>query len=318
MRIAVLDDYQGVALTSADWSAVQARAEVVVFRELIEPAELAVRLQSFDVVTLMRERTPMPGSLIAALPNLKLIITTGMRNASVDVEAAAARGIPVSGTQSLTNGAPEAAWALILALARGVVAEDRSVREGGWQLEVGSSLSGRTLGILGLGRLGQMMATVGKAFGMPLLAWSQNLTAEKAAEHGAELASSLGDLMARSDYLTIHLILSARTQGLIGARELGLMKPTAYLINTSRGPIVDEAALLAALAAGTIGGAGLDVYDQEPLPRDHPLRKAPRTVLLPHIGYVTQENYALFYSQIVEDILAFLEGRPIRPVSPAA
>ena len=318
MRIAVLDDYQGVALTSADWSAVQAKAEVVVFRDLINAEDLAARLAPFDVVVLMRERTPMPAALIEALPNLKLIITTGMRNASVDGAAATARGIVVSGTQSLTNGAPEAAWALILALARGVIAEDRSVRQGGWQLEVGSSLSGRTLGVLGLGRLGQMMATVGKAFGMNLLAWSQNLTADKAAEHGAELASSLGDLMARCDYLTIHLILSARTTGLIGTKELAAMKPTAFLINTSRGPIVDEAALLAALKAGTIGGAGLDVYDQEPLPTDHPLRSAPRTVLLPHIGYVTQENYALFYSQIVEDILAFIDGKPIRPVAPAA
>ncbi len=316
MRIAILDDFQGVALSSADWSAVQARAEIGVFREVLAPETLAETLAPFDAVLLMRERTPFPKALIDALPNLRLIITTGMRNASVDIAAANARGVTVCGTQSLTNGAPEIAWALLMALARDVTVEDRSVREGGWQLGVGASLSGRTLGVVGLGRLGSMMARYGRAFDMPILAWSQNLTAERCAEEGAELATSLDDLMARSDFITIQLVLSARTQGLIGALQLARMKPSAYLINTSRGPIIDEAALVAALKAGTIAGAGLDVFDQEPLPKDHPLRSAPRTVLTPHIGYVTQENYAVFYREAVEDILGFMDGKPLRVLSP--
>jgi phosphoglycerate dehydrogenase-like enzyme len=235
-----------------------------------------------------------------------------MRNASIDLRAAGERGVVVSGTAGLPSPTAELTWALILALVRHVPREDRATREGRWQETLGTTLKGRTLGVLGLGQLGSRVARVGIAFEMDVIAWSQNLTAERAAAVGARLASGKDELLARADIVTIHLVLSDRTRGLIGARELGLMRPTAYLVNTSRGPIVDEGALIAALRAGAIAGAGLDVYDEEPLPPEHPLRGLPNTVITPHLGYVTEETYQIFYGQALEDIRAFLAGAPVR------
>ena len=310
-RVAVLDDYQGCALRMADWASLP-DTEVVVFRDhLADPAAVAVRLADFDAVVAMRERTPFPKPLLDRLPRLKLLVTTGMRNASIDVAAAVARGVTVCGTQGLPYPTAELSWALILALFRSVPVEDRATREGKWQVTVGFGLNGKTLGVLGLGTLGARVAKVGRAFEMSVLAWSANLTAERAAEVGATLVPK-DELLARADVVSIHLVLGDRTRGLIGARELGLMKPTAYLVNTSRGPIVDEAALVAALKAGHLAGAGLDVYDEEPLPLDHPLRRLPNTVITPHLGYVTDETYRIFFGHAVEDVAAFLRGAPVR------
>jgi phosphoglycerate dehydrogenase-like enzyme len=314
-RVAILDDYQDVARRLADWKSLP--AEVVVFRDhLSDESKVAARLADFDVVVAMRERTPFPRSLFERLPRLRLLVTTGMRNASIDLRAAADRGVVVSGTAGLPSPTAELTWALILALVRHVPREDRATREGRWQETLGTTLKGRTLGVLGLGQLGSRVARVGKAFEMDVIAWSQNLTAERAAAVGATLAGSRDELLARADVVTIHLVLSDRTRGLVGARELGLMRPTAYLVNTSRGPIVDEDALIATLRAGKIAGAGLDVYDEEPLPADHPLRRLPNTVITPHLGYVTEETYQIFYSQALEDIRAFLAGAPVRALSP--
>jgi phosphoglycerate dehydrogenase-like enzyme len=259
----------------------------------------------------MRERTVFPAELLDRLPNLRLLVTTGMRNASIDLEAAAARGVTVCGTEAIATPTAELAWGLILALARHIPEEDGNVRKGGWQSTVGAGLAGRTLGVVGLGRLGSAVARIGIAFGMRIVAWSENLTPERASECGVERVSK-DELLRTADVVTIHLVLSDRTRGLIGERELGLMKATAFLVNTSRGPIVDEAALVAALEAGVIAGAALDVYDQEPLPDYDALLSAPNTVLTPHLGYVTGENYRTFYEQTVEDIEAFLAGRPVR------
>ena len=314
-RVAILDDYQDVAGRLADWKSLP--AEVVVFRDhQSDEPKVAARLADFDVVVAMRERTPFPRSLFDRLPRLRLLVTTGMRNASIDLRAAADRGVVVSGTAGLPSPTAELTWALILALVRHVPREDRATREGRWQETLGTTLKGRTLGVLGLGQLGSRVARVGKAFEMDVIAWSQNLTAERAAAVGATLAGSRDELLARADIVTIHLVLSDRTRGLVGARELGLMRPTAYLVNTSRGPIVDEGALIATLRAGKIAGAGLDVYDEEPLPADHPLRRLPNTVITPHLGYVTEETYQIFYSQALEDIRAFLAGAPVRVLSP--
>jgi phosphoglycerate dehydrogenase-like enzyme len=314
-RVAILDDYQDVARRLADWKSLP--AEVVVFRDhLSDESQVAARLADFDVVVAMRERTPFPRSLFERLPRLRLLVTTGMRNASIDLRAAADRGVVVSGTAGLPSPTAELTWALILALVRHVPREDRATREGRWQETLGTTLKGRTLGVLGLGQLGSRVARVGKAFEMDVIAWSQNLTAERATAVGATLAGSRDELLARADVVTIHLVLSDRTRGLVGARELGLMRPTAYLVNTSRGPIVDEGALIATLHAGKIAGAGLDVYDEEPLPADHPLRRLPNTVITPHLGYVTEETYRIFYSQAVEDIHAFLAGAPARVLTP--
>ncbi len=313
-RIAVLDDYQRVATRFADWSRLDGH-EVTFFHEpLDDPARV---LEPFDVVCAMRERTPFPAEVLERLPNLRLLVTTGMRNASIDLDAAARQGVIVCGTDGSWQATTELAFGLMLALARRIPREDASIRAGGWQTTVGVGLDGRTLGIVGLGRLGSAAARIGAAFGMRLSAWSQNLTAERAAECGAELVTR-DELFADADFVTIHLVLSRRTRGLIGARELGLMKPTAYLINTSRGPIVDEGALLAALEAGTIAGAGLDVFDREPLPANHPLRTAPNTVLMPHLGYGVREVWAQFYPESVENALAFLDGRPARVMNPEA
>lgn len=314
-RVALLDDYQGCALRMADWASLP-DTEVVAFRDhLADPGAVAARLADFDVVMAMRERTPFTRALLERLPRLKLIITAGMRNASIDVRAAADRGITVCGTQGLPYPTAELTWALILALFRAVPVEDRATREGRWQVSVGLGLNGKTLGVLGLGTLGSRVARVGRAFEMPVLAWSANLTAERAAEAGATLVPK-DELLARADVVSIHLVLGDRTRGLIGARELALMKPTAFLVNTSRGPIVDEAALVAALRAGGLAGAGLDVYDEEPLPLDHPFRHLPNTVITPHLGYVTEETYRIFYGHAMEDVAAFLRGAPVRVLKP--
>jgi phosphoglycerate dehydrogenase-like enzyme len=315
-RIAVLDDYQDAARRMADWSRLPAGAELAVFRDHVADLEaVAARLASFDVVVAMRERTPFPRALLERLPRLRLLVTTGMRNAAIDLQAAADRGVLVCGTGGLPYPTAELAWGLVLALARRIPREDRATREGRWQETVGLGLNGKTLGVLGLGTLGSRVARFGRAFEMDVLAWSQNLTAERAAEIGA-VRVDRDELLARSDVVSIHLVLSERTRGLIGARELGLMKRTAYLVNTSRGPIVDEAALVRALRDGIIAGAGLDVYDEEPLPPDHPLRGLPNTVITPHLGYVTEETYRIFYGQALEDILAYLRGEPVRVLRP--
>ncbi|GAB3280355.1 D-2-hydroxyacid dehydrogenase family protein [Parasphingorhabdus pacifica] len=320
VRVAVLDDYQAVAREYADWDALP--AEVEVFREHIDDrAELVRRLRPFDVVAVMRERTPFPREVFEALPNLKLLVTTGMRNAAIDLSAASEHGVVVSGTGSASEAdrtwqpTAELTWGLIFALARRIPQEDRLIREGGWQESVGVELGGRTLGVLGLGRLGAQVAQVGRTFGMEVLAWSRNLTDDAAREAGAERVS-FEDLFRRSDVLSIHTVLSRRTRGLVDATALGLMKPTAYLVNTSRGPIVDEEALRTALHEGRIAGAGLDVFEREPLPPDDAWRSAPRTVLTPHIGYVTRGTYETFYTETVEDIDAYLAGAPIRVLNP--
>ena len=315
-RIAVLDDYQYVAATFADWSKLPEPVEVVEFSAHIgDEDRLVAHLQPFDVVIAMRERTPFPRRVLERLPSLRLLVTTGMRNPSIDLAAAHELGITVCGTGAHPSGTAELTWALILAVARHLPQEDASVRAGGWQQSVGTDLAGGVLGVLGLGRLGERVARVGLAFGMDVVAWSQNLTAERAAEVGVRRAASLEELLDTADVVTIHLQLSDRTRGLLGARELARMKPSAILVNTSRGPIVDEPALVAALREGTIAGAGLDVFDTEPLPRHHPLRELRRAVLTPHLGYVTEATYQVFYREAVEDVAAFLAGAPIRELT---
>jgi phosphoglycerate dehydrogenase-like enzyme len=315
-RIAVLDDYQSVAADFTDWSKVPEPVQVVEFHDYVGDEDaLVARLEPFDVVIAMRERTRFRREVLERLPNLKLLVTTGMRNKSIDVEAANELGITVTGTASLTTPTVELTWALILAALRHVPQEDASLRAGGWQQTIGTDLAGARLGVVGLGRLGSRVATIGQAFGMDVVAWSQNLTDERAQEVGARRVER-DELFATSDVVTIHLLWSRRTRGLIGADDLALMKHTAVLINTSRGPIVEEQALVEALRNGTIGGAGIDVYDQEPLPRDHPMRSLPRTVLTPHLGYVTRGGYEVFYGEAVEDVAAFLAGEPIRVITP--
>jgi phosphoglycerate dehydrogenase-like enzyme len=315
-RVALLDDYQGVALGMADWKSLPASTEVTVFKDhLADESAVAKRLADFDIVMALRERTPFPRSLLERLPKLKLLITAGMRNASIDMKAAADRGVVICGTAGLPYPTAELAWGLILSLMRHIPAEDRATREGKWQTSLGLGLNGKTFGALGLGTLGSRAARVGKAFEMEVLAWSQNLTAERAKEVGATLVTK-DELLARSDIVSIHLVLGDRTRGLIGARELGLMKRSAYLINTSRGPIVDEAALIRALGDGTIAGAGLDVFDEEPLPLDHPFRRLPNIAITPHLGYVTAETYRIFYGHALEDIKAYLDGSPVRVIKP--
>lgn len=319
MKVAVLDDYAGQALRLADWSPVLGRCVVHAFeRNLGVPDEAAEVLADYDVICLMRERMAVPAALIARLPKLRFIAATGTFNRSLDLEAATARGIPVSISASGEAGlhaAPEMTWALLMALARNVPMEDRSLRAGHWQRTVGTGLHGKTLGLLGLGKVGQVVARYGRAFGMEVLAWSANLTAERAAAAGAALVAK-DELLRRADVVSIHLVLSDRTRGLVGAAELGLMKPTALLVNTARGAILDEAALIEALGAGRIAGAALDVYDREPLPPDHPLLRLPNTVLTPHLGFGTAEVYAALYTRTVENVVAFLDGRPIRLMNP--
>ena len=310
----MLDDYQDIALRSTDWSPLDGRAAVTVFNEYIASRdELVETLRPFDVIVAMRERTPFPGSLLKELPNLKLLITTGPVNASFDLPAAHACGVVVCGTRGLLNPTSELAWGLILSLSRNIPQEDQAIREGRWQISVGPELGGRTLGIVGLGALGQRVARVAHAFDMNVLAWSQNLTQARAAKFDATLVSK-DELFERSDFITVHLQLSERTRGLVGKHELGLMKPTAFIVNTSRGPIIDEDALIEALEQKSIAGAGLDVFDREPLAVDHPLRRLRNTVLTPHIGYVSTEIYGIFYRDIVEDIVAWLDEEPVRVV----
>jgi len=318
MRLSILDDYQGVALDMADWAPVRARGiEIAVERFPFADAKDVVRsLADSEIVAAMRERTAFPKSIVDRLPKLKLLITTGMRNASFDMAALRDRGVTVCGTGGPGGGnedTAELAWGLILGAARRIAEDHAFMRHGGWQTRIGHRVAGKTLGLLGLGRLGSAVARVGLAFGMQAIAWSQNLTAEKAAEQGVERVEK-DELFRRADILSVHLVLSDRSRGLVGAREIGLMKPSSILVNTSRGPICDTAAVIEALKGGRLAYAGLDVYDQEPLPLNHPLRTAPNVILTPHIGYVTEENYRSSYPQIVENILGYLDGKPIRVI----
>ena len=311
MKIAVLDDYQNVARDMADWSQL-ADHEITFFDQVYEGADGFVeRLQPFEILCVMRERSPMGREILERLPNVKLLATAGMRNAAIDLDYCRERGIAVCGTQGSAHSTPELAWGMIIALARHIGIENARMREGSWITTLGTDLHGKTIGLLGLGNLGRRMARVAGAFDMRVIAWSANLTAEAAAEAGAERVEK-AELFRQSDFLSIHYKLGERSRGLVGTQELGLMKPTAYLINTSRGPIVETPALIAALEAGTIAGAGIDVYDQEPLAPDAPVRQAPNTILTPHLGYVTEAIYRTFYGQMIESILAWTRGEPIR------
>ncbi|MEV5525877.1 D-2-hydroxyacid dehydrogenase family protein [Streptomyces prunicolor] len=314
LRCVVLDDYQNAATELADWSPIEDTVEVVSLREhLDDETELAAALATADIVVTLRERVPFPASLIARLPRLKLLVASGMRNTVIDYAAAKAHGVTVCGTASSSTPPVELTWALLLGLARGIVEESNSLRGGGpWQQTVGADLHGRTLGLLGLGKIGSRVAQVGLAFGMRVTAWSQHLTKERADEVGVQLAASKEELLADSDFVSVHLALGDRTRGLLGPAELALLKPTAYLINTSRAAIVDQDALLTALHEGRIAGAGIDVFDTEPLPADHPMRTAPRLLATPHLGYVSHANYTTYYGQTVENIQAYLAGSPVR------
>jgi phosphoglycerate dehydrogenase-like enzyme len=315
MRVAILDDYQGVALRLADWQSLHPEAQMQAFSDHLDDRDaLARRLHAFECVVLMRERTPFPRALFEKLPNLRLLITAGMRNASIDLAAATARGVQVCGTEMLGYPTAELTWGLIFALLRQIPRDEQALREGRWQTTLGIGVRGKTLGVLGLGKLGTQVAAVGKAFGMNLVAWSQNLTAERAAAAGARLVAK-EELFATADIVTIHVVLSDRTRGLVGAADLARMKKTAYLINTSRGPIVDEAALIAVLRERRIAGVALDVFEPEPLPPRHPLTTLDNLVLTPHLGYVTEENYRLLYANAVEDIRAFLDGKVLRALN---
>lgn len=324
MRVAILDDYQQVSLASTDWSAVRALAEIDVFCEHIARTDALVRvLEPYDVIVAMRERTYFDAARLGQLPRLRLLVTTGMANASIDLDAAAAHGVTVCGTGGSATSTAELTWGLILALARHIPAEDRQMKTAGraggaalgvgdgWQHTVGTELHGKKLGLVGLGRQGRLVAKIGRAFGMELLAWSQNLDPDVAEKAKAE-AVSKQELFSSSDVVTVHYKLGPRSVGLVGAAELALMKPSAVLVNTSRGPIVDGAALLSALRTSSIAGAGLDVYDVEPLPLSDPLRSAPNVVLTPHLGYVTDDAYRVFYGEAAQDIVAFAQGAPVR------
>ncbi len=316
VRVAVLDDYQGVSKALGDWSILPPGVKVHVFQDhLAEEDALVERLKGFEVVVGMRERTPFPRSLLERLPVLKLLITTGMANASFDLEAATDLGILVTGTNSHSDTTGELTWGLILALTRQISEEDKATRAGQWQTTIGPGLGGKTLGVLGLGRIGSQVAAYGRAFKMSVIAWSQNLTTDRTTEHGVTLVSK-EELFAGADVLTIHVRLSERTRGLVTSQDLALMKPSAYLVNTSRGPIVDEAALIDVLRRNAIAGAALDVFEQEPLPLEHPLRRMDNTVITPHLGYVTTETYRVMYNDAVEDIRAFLLGQFIRILNP--
>lgn len=310
--ITILDDYQGVALASADWEPLRERFTVEVITEHVaDEAELVRLLSASQVVVAMRERTPFPAELLAQLPQLRLLVTTGAKNAAIDATAAREQGVTVSGTTGTSSAVPEFTIGLMIALMRNFAREDAAVRAGGWQHTIGPGLAGHTLGIVGLGRLGIPVARLAHAFDMTVIAWSPNLTQDRADPCGVRAVKKTA-LFAESDVVTIHMPLSDASRGIVGAAELALMRSSAYLINTSRGPIVDEAALVAALSEQRIAGAGLDVYDLEPLPAAHPLRSLRNTLLLPHIGYVTTENYRVWFDQVVEDILAWADGTPIR------
>ncbi|MFU2316862.1 D-2-hydroxyacid dehydrogenase family protein [Rahnella sp. PCH160] len=317
LQCRILDDYQNVALSLADWQTLAPQVECRALTEHIGDEDtLVAQLQDADIVVIMRERTPFGAALFARLPKLKLLITSGMRNASVDLAAARQHGVTVCGTGSGSTAPVELTWALILGLARHLVAENNALRQNGpWQSTVGTGLSGKRLGLLGLGKIGQKVGLIAQAFGMDVSAWSQNLTAERAAEHGVQLAASKEELLKTSDVVSVHLVLSERTRGLLGAAELTLMKPDALLINTSRAAIVDQPALLHALQTGRIAGAGLDVFETEPLPPADPFRTLPNVLATPHLGYVSDGNYQAYFREAVEDIQAFLAGKPVRMLS---
>ena len=314
VKIGILDDFQDVTRKIADWGRLPPHAAVTIFNRHFEGEELIRQIALFDVLVITRERTPMTRAVIERLPNLKLLVTAGWRNLGIDMAACRERGILVCGTEAGSSPTAELAWGLILAAARHIAKEDHALRTGQWQSTIGFSLKDKTLGILGLGRLGAQMARIGNAFGMKIIAWSQNLTAERAAEAGATRVDK-SELFALSDVLTIHLLLSDRTRGLVGRDEIALMKKSAILVNTARAAIVDESALIDALTAGKIAGAGLDVYSREPVPPDAPILAAPNTVLTPHLGYVTQETYGIYFPQALEVIEAWLSGAPIRIIA---
>ena len=312
VQIAVMDDWQNVAGGVVDWSVLDAVGQVHFLHDYpADTATMVERLQGFDVICVMRERSPFDKALLQGLPTLKLLVTGGMRNAAIDIPAAKALGIQVCGTDSYKHAAPELTWALIMASTRNLLAEANSLRAGGWQVGLGGDLHGKTLAILGLGSIGQKVARFGQAFGMRVIAWSENLTPQRAAESGATWVSKR-ELFEQADILSIHLVLSERSRGLVDAQALGWMKPTARLVNTARGPIVDEQALVQALNSGRLAGAALDVYAEEPLPAEHPLRRLPNVLATPHIGYVSEQNYRQFYQQMIEDIQAWANGAPVR------
>ena len=316
--IVILDDYQNVALTFGAWDKLAGRATIKVLnRHIASQAELTAELADANVIVANRERTVITDALLATLPKLELIVTSGMRNASIDVAAANARGITVCGTSTLGYPTAELTWTMILAFMRSLPKEVASLAAGGWQTSVGMGVRGKTLGIIGLGRIGSDVAKVGQAFGMNVIAWSRSLTPEKAAGMGVECVT-MDELLARADVATIHLLLNKDTRGFIGADKLAKMKSTALLVNTSRAQLVDTTALIAALKAGTLGGAALDVYDREPLAADDPIRSAPNTLLTPHLGFVMAENYAITFSQGLENIIAWLDGKPTRVIEPNA
>ena len=312
VQIAVIDDWQNVASGVVDWSALAAVGQVHFLHDYpADTATMVERLQGFDVICLMRERSTFDQALLQGLPKLQLLVTGGMRNAAIDIAAAKALGIQVCGTDSYKQAAPELTWALIMASTRNLLAEANSLRAGGWQVGLGGDLYGKTLGVLGLGSIGQKVAQFGQAFGMRVIAWSENLTPERAAEAGVSWVSKR-ELFEQADILSVHLVLSERSRGLVDTQALGWMKPSARLVNTSRGPIVDEQALIEALSAGRLAGAALDVYSEEPLPVDHPFRRLPNVLATPHVGYVSEQNYRQFYQQMIEDIQAWASGTPIR------
>lgn len=311
-RLGVLDDYQGVTLSMGPWDRLPPGLAIEVFRDTITDREaLVARLAPFDALLIMRERTPFPRALVERLPKLRLLITTAARNRAVDVEACAERGITVCGTPSVAHPTVDLTWGLILSLLRRIPEQERALREGRWQVALGTTLEGKTLGVVGLGNLGSRVARVGAAFGMRVIAWSQNLTPERASAAGAT-AVDKATLLRESDVVTLHLVLSDRSRGTIGAAELAQMRRSAVVANTSRGPLIDQAALIAALQEGRIAGAGLDVFDEEPLPAGHPILSAPNTVLTPHLGYVTEENYRVYFQGAVEAVEGYLKGAPVR------
>lgn len=320
IKCAILDDYQKIALKMADWTSLAPEVDVTAFHEPFKNEDEAVKaIRDYSIIVIMRERTPFSASVLARLPKLKLLVTSGMRNAAIDLKAAAQQGITVCGTASSSIPPVEMTWALILGLARHLVVESLALQTNGpWQSTVGVELHGKQLGIIGLGKIGCQIAKIGQAFGMRVMAWSQNLTAEKAKEAGVRLAASKEELLSQSDFITIHLVLSERTLNLLNATDLALMKPSAYLVNTSRAAIVNQAALMDALEHRKIAGAGLDVFELEPLPDSHPFRVLPNVLATPHMGYVTQENYKIYFEEAVADIAAYLKGIPLRVLAPLA
>ncbi len=311
-RLAILDDYQGAARALGPWDRLPDGLRIDVFRDTVsDPDALAERLRPFDALVIMRERTPFPRALVERLPNLRLLVTTGMRNRSVDLAACAEKGVTVCGTPGFGNPTVDLTWGLILSLVRRIPEQERALREGRWQVALGNGLEGKALGVLGLGNIGARVARVGGAFGMRVLAWSPNLTEERAAEVGAARVDKAA-LMAEADVLTLHVVLSERSRGIVGAEDIARMKRSAVVVNTSRGPLIDQAALIAALKEGRIAGAGLDVYDEEPLPPDHPILSAPNIVLTPHLGYVTEENFRVYFQGAVEAVQGYLKGSPVR------